>query len=217
MVCRRFLPGVWKAAGVIALALSLTACSVALFPEKQPQRQFTLPYHFEADAASGQAPDSLPVLKVERPQATGLFGGKRIVLETRPNELAAYGAVRWVSDAPELLRNHLVRALRSDKRLGTVVSDTSGAGSQITLSSSLEEFQEDRTGDPRQVRLYLQAQLVENGSRTALATREFRITIPMNGEASTGSVETSVAAFGRAADRLSAELTDWVAETLGDY
>lgn len=145
-----------------------------------------------------------------------MIGSKRIVLETRPNELAAYGSVRWVTEAPELLRDHLLRALREDPRIGTVVSDDSGAASQITLNSSMLEFQEDRAGDPRRVRLFLQAQLVENGSRAVLATRDFRINIPCKAM-QRGSIEDAVTAFGRAADRLSAEVADWVAGVLENY
>ncbi|UZD64130.1 ABC-type transport auxiliary lipoprotein family protein [Marinobacter sp. AN1] len=215
--CRLFRPGILKAAGTAALVLALTACSVSLFPEKQPQRQFSLPYHFQADSSSPQAQGGVPVLRIDRPRASGLIGSKRIVLETRPNELAAYGSVRWVTEAPELLRDHLLRALREDPRIGTVVSDDSGAASQITLNSSMLEFQEDRAGDPRRVRLFLQAQLVENGSRAVLATRDFRINIPLQSDATGGSIEDAVTAFGRAADRLSAEVADWVAGVLENY
>lgn len=205
-ICRRLVKSAW----LTAIAMSLSACSVALFPEKQPQRQFTLPYQFEADNKAGQAQVDLPILKVERPQASGLLGGKRIVLEVQPNELAAYGAVRWVTDAPDLLRDHLVRALRTDGRLGTVVSDVSGAGSEVTLSSALLGFQEDRTGTRREVHLYLQAQLIENGSRKILDTKDFLITVPL----ADSTIEGAVSAFGRAADRLAAEAADWVASAL---
>lgn len=205
-ICRRLVKSAW----LTAIAMSLSACSVALFPEKQPQRQFTLPYQFEADNKAGQAQGDLPILKVERPQASGLLGGKRIVLEVQPNELAAYGAVRWVTDAPDLLRDHLVRALRTDGRLGTVVSDVSGAGSEVTLSSALLGFQEDRTGTRREVHLHLQAQLIENGSRKILDTKDFLITVPL----ADSTIDGAVAAFGRAADRLAAEAADWVASAL---
>lgn len=205
-ICQRLVKSAW----LTAIAMSLSACSVALFPEKQPQRQFTLPYQFEADNKAGQAQRDLPTLKVERPQASGLLGGKRIVLEVQPNELAAYGAVRWVTDTPDLLRDHLARALRTDSRLGTVVSDVSGAGSEVTLSSALLGFQEDRTGTRREVHLYLQAQLIENGSRKILDTKDFLISVPL----ADSTIDGAVAAFGRAADRLAAEAADWVASAL---
>lgn len=196
-----------------ALALALAGCSVSLFPEKQAQRQFSLPFHFEADSAAGEAGASMPVLKVARPQGLGVLGGKRIVTEVAPDELAAYGGVRWVTQTPELVRDHLIRALRQDARLGAVVSDTSGSGSEVTLSSALRGFHEDRTGERTRIRLYLQAQLVENGSRKTLATRDFRITVPITGD----GIEASVTAFGRAADRLAAEVGDWLTTSLADY
>lgn len=195
------------------LALALSGCSVSLFPSKQPQRQFTLPYHFEADNGGANLSDSVPVLKVNRPQASGVISGKRVVIETRPDELAAYQSVRWVTDAPELLRDHLVTALRQDPRMGTVVSDISGAGSEVTLTSSLQDFQEDRTGERTTVRLYLTAQLVENGSRRILATRNFEISVPVR----ESELESTIRAFGRASDRLSAEMADWLATSLADH
>ncbi|MFW5824667.1 MAG: ABC-type transport auxiliary lipoprotein family protein [Marinobacter sp.] len=195
------------------LALLLAGCSVSLLPEKEPQRQFTLPYHYEAGQSASSAADALPALRINRPRASGLPGGKRIIVEKDPNERAAYGSVRWVTAAPELLQDHIVRALRADHRLGRVVSDASGSASEVTLSSSLQDFHEDRTGDQRRVRLYLQAQLVENGSRRPLATRDFEVSVPVDED----GIEASVAAFGRAADRLSGELADWLSDSLEDY
>ncbi len=199
-------------AGVLGCSLLLSACNVALFPEKTPQRQFTLPYQFEAGDLTAESGQTLPVLKIETPQASGLTAGKRIVLETRPNELAAYSNVRWSANMPELLRNHLVRALREDPRLNTVVSDASGAASQVTLSSAILSFHEQRAGERPQVELYLQTQLIRNGSRETLTSRDFRITVPLQDS----SIEGSVAAFGRAADRLAAEAADWIVSALAD-
>ena len=202
----RLLP----AAAVLGCSLLLSACNVSLFPEKTPQRQFTLPYQFEAGTLIPEGGQTLPVLRIATPQASGLTAGKRIVLEPRPNELAAYSDVRWATDMPELLRNHLVRALREDTRLDTVVSDASGAASQVTLSSAILSFHEERSSTRPQVQLYLQAQLIRNGNRETIASRDFRITAPLQD----ASIEGSVAAFGRAADRLAAEAADWIVNAL---
>ncbi|WP_328186215.1 ABC-type transport auxiliary lipoprotein family protein [Marinobacter sp. OP 3.4] len=201
-------------AGALGLMMALTGCSVALFPEKQPLRIFTLPYDYRPPAVSDAGQDALPVLKVVRPQANGVLSGERIVIEPRPNELAAYSDVRWMTDVPLLLRDHIVRSLRDDPRMATVVSDTSGSGSDITLTSELKAFQEDRTdGSDTAVRLYLQAQLVENGSRRTLVTRDFRVRVPVEGD----GIEAAIRAFGQASDQLSRELADWVLAALSDY
>ncbi|MFC4258976.1 ABC-type transport auxiliary lipoprotein family protein [Marinobacter lacisalsi] len=195
------------------LMLTVSGCSVALLPEKQSLRIFTLPYGYTPDADEIAHPGKGPVLKVAQPQASGVLDTKRIVIEVRPNELAAISAARWTTNAPSLLRDHLVRSLREDPRIATVVSDTSGSGSDITLTSELRAFQEVRTSEPPEIQLYLQAQLVENGSRQILATRDFNVTVPSAGE----GLDDSVAAFGAAADSLAAEMADWIGSELADY
>ncbi|MFL1484986.1 ABC-type transport auxiliary lipoprotein family protein [Marinobacter sp. LN3S78] len=199
---------------VLGLMVVLAGCSVALFPEKHPLRIFTLPYDYRPPAVSDVGQEALPALKVVRPQANGVLSGERIVIEPRPDELAAYSTVRWMTDVPLLLRDHVVRALRDDPRIATVVSDTSGSGSDITLTSELKAFQEDRIdASDKAVRLYLQAQLVKNGSRRTLATRDFHIRVPVDGD----DIEAAISAFGQASDHLSRELADWVVAALADY
>lgn len=197
-------------AGVLALALS--GCSIALLPEKQALRIFTLPYDYTPEAGDAPPPVDRLVLRVAQPQASGVLDSKRIVIEVSPNELAAISAARWSTNVPTLLRDHLVRSLRADPRVATVVSDTSGSGSDVILTSELQAFQEVRTGESRQVRLYLQAQLIENGSRDILATRDFAVTVPSAGN----ELEHSVAAFGKAADVLAADMADWLSGLIQD-
>ena len=195
------------------LVLTLSGCSVALLPEKQPLRIFTLPYAYTPDTVESTSSAHGPVLKVTRPQANGVLDSKRIVIEVSPNELAAISTARWNSDAPSLLRDHLVRSLRDDPRMATVVSGAGGSGSDITLASELRAFQEVRTGESHEIQLYLQAQLIENGSRRILATRDFDVTVPSEGK----SLDGTVAAFGKAADGLAAEMADWLSEYVADY
>lgn len=204
-----------KSASSLVLAcliMALSGCSVALFPDKEPLRIFTLPYHYQPPSVANDRAPALPVLKIVRPQANGVLSGKRMVIEPRAHELAAYSSVTWVTEAPLLLRDHLLRALRDDPRFATVVSDVSGSASEVAITSELKAFQEDRSGEEVAVRLYLQAQLVENGSRRTLATRDFHVKVPVED----GRIEATVAAFGQAADRLSGELADWTETALAD-
>lgn len=196
-----------------ALAMTVTGCSVALLPEKQALRIFTLPYGYEPATRGDLSADRLPSLKVVRPQANGILAGQRIIIESRPNELAAYSAARWVADAPVLLRDHLVRALRNLPGTSNVVADASASASEVTLTLNLMAFQEVRTQEPSEVRIYVQAQLVENGSRRTLATRDFDVRSPVTDE----QMQAVVTAFGEAADQLSTELAEWIRTALADY
>lgn len=206
------VPANWLRAVFGALiAVVVTGCSVTLLPEKQALRIFTLPYGYSA-GAEGRSSD-LPILKVVRPRANGILSGKRMVIETRPNELAAYDSARWVTDAPALLRDHVVRALRDDARFTTVVADTSGSVSDVSLTLEMLAFQEVRSGDSASVRIFLQAQLIENGSRRTLATRDFDV----RSDIAEGGIETVVTAFGKASDQLSGELAEWALGELADY
>ncbi|GGY66924.1 ABC-type transport auxiliary lipoprotein family protein [Marinobacter zhanjiangensis] len=195
------------------LAMTVAGCSIALFPDKQALRIFTLPYGYEPAKTAGQRTDTLPALKVVRPQASGVLAGRRMLIESRPNELSAYSTVRWIADAPVLLRDHLVRALRESPGMSSVVTDASGSGSDVTLTSNLLAFQEVRTQETSGVRIYLQAQLVENGSRRTLATRDFDIRLPVDGE----QIRAVVAALGKVSDQLATELADWTRSELADY
>ncbi|SFR43735.1 cholesterol transport system auxiliary component [Marinobacter daqiaonensis] len=187
-----------------ACAIVISGCSVSLLPEKTPQRIFDLPY--TAPEPAGRKTEQIPPLQVNRPHASGVHDSNRVVIELESDELAAYSGTRWVADAPLLLREHLVRSLRQDPRMGNVVSDESGAVTTLTLTSSLREFQEDRTGNSKVIRIYLQAQLVENGSREILATRDFQVSHEPAGE----SLDHSIDAFGDAATSLATELADWI-------
>jgi cholesterol transport system auxiliary component len=198
---------------IALLAIAVTGCSVALLPDKQAQRIFTLPFGFEPATEASQSSDKLPMLKVVRPQASGVLGGKRLLIESRPSELAAYSTVRWVTDTPVLLRDHLVRALRRIPGMSGVVTDASGSASEVTLTSNLLAFQEIRTQQTPGVRIYLQAQLVENGSRKILATRDFDIRVPLVDK----QVRGVVAALGEASDQLATEMADWIGTALADY
>lgn len=195
------------------LAITVTGCSIALFPDNQALRIFTLPFGYEPATKASQRSETLPMLKVVRPQASGVLAGKRLLIESRPSELAAYSTMRWVADAPVLLRDHLVRALRRTPGMSSVVTDASGAASEVILTSNLLAFQEIRTQQTPAVRIYLQAQLVEKGSRRILATRDFDIRVPVV----ENQVRTVVAAMGKASDQLATEMADWIGFALADY
>lgn len=195
--------------GLPALALTLTACNVALFPEKQAQRVFTLTQDQESERTADPEPRSnKQTLTVQQPEATGIHDSNRLVIEIQRNELAAYSGARWVADAPVLVRDYLVQALREDPRLPRVVPGDSGVASEMTLTSSLKAFQEDRSTEPFQVRITLQAQLVENGSRKVISTRDFNIREGLQGS----DVDDTVGALENAANGLATQVAEWLLE-----
>ncbi len=192
-----------------ALLVLISGCSISLFPSKEAQRIFSLPMVPADQTTVAPDPSRPPVasLKIRRPNANSLLNGNRVVIEIQPNELAAYSGIRWTADAPVLVRDRLVHILRQDPRLSTVVSDQSGAGTELTLTSTLVAFQEDRgSSESAVITLYLQVQLVENGSRRTLAARDFELQREIDGD----RIEDTIQAFGAVTGDLSSALADWL-------
>ena len=80
----------------------------------------------------------------------------------------------------------------------------------VALVSDLRAFHSEYANGVPEVVIRLDATLVDERTQALLAERRFEFREP-----STGTVlESVVEAFGRAADRLAADLADWSAEAL---
>ncbi|MDT8878727.1 ABC-type transport auxiliary lipoprotein family protein [Halomonas saccharevitans] len=187
------------------LAGLLAGCSV--IPKSEPVRLFTLPA--PTLPASNETIREL-TLRVDTPGASAPLDGRRLLIMPTPGEFQAYGGARWRDDAPRLLRDHLIEALRRDGRLAAVIDDTGRARSEAALTSHLGAFHvRYREGTPEVV-VRLDVQLLDDRSREVRASRRVEAVVTSNDE----SLDAVVAAFGRAADQLAVEVVDWTLSTL---
>ena len=189
---------------LLALAWGLAACT--LLPEREPNRLFLLP-------ATALAPSEAPAVatrrRVETPHAPAMLSGPRILVMPEPKRLQAYADARWSERIPLLLRDRLLEGLRDRGRL-RAQDDNSPLAVDVALVSDLRAFHSEYANGVPEVVIRLDATLVDERTQALLAERRFEFREP-----STGTVlESVVEAFGRAADRLAADLADWSAEAL---
>lgn len=184
----------------LMLAGLLAGCSV--ITKSEPVRLFTLPA--PTLPAAVEAPLAL-TLRVDTPGAGAPLDGRRLLIKTSPGEFQAYAGARWRDDAPRLLRDHLIEALRRDGRLAAVIDEASRAQSDAALTGHLGAFHvRYRAGRPEVV-VRLDAQLLDEASREVLASRRLEAVVASDGD----SLDAVVAAFARAADQLAVAVVDW--------
>lgn len=189
---------------LLALAWGLAACT--LLPESEPNRLYLLPTT-TLDPAEG--PALATRLRVETPHAPASLAGPRILVMPEPHRLQAYAGARWAERIPLLLRDRLVKGL-GDRGQLRAQDDNSPLAADVALVGDLRAFHSEYVDGVPEVVIRLDAALVDERSRELLGERRFVIREPSTGTA----LEPVVEAFGRAADRLAADLADWSAEAL---
>ncbi|MCY1498208.1 ABC-type transport auxiliary lipoprotein component [compost metagenome] len=182
-----------------ALAL-LGACSI--LPEAETPDIYLLPA--TAAGASG-GPKQDWSLQVDTPKASHALDRNRIAVLPTDNQLSSYQGARWSSPAPELLRDRLVDAFVADGRVDRLSSDAYNLAADLELAGDLRAFQSEyRNGRPEIV-IRLDARLIHGAAPRIVAARSFEVRQAVDGE----QVPQVVAAFGRAADRLAAQVVEW--------
>ncbi|MGB1951637.1 MAG: ABC-type transport auxiliary lipoprotein family protein [Marinobacter sp.] len=190
----------------LGLALALSGCTV--FPDREPPRVMDLAL---SDVTAATTSGYSRSLRVDTPLATEPFDSSRILTKPSPNEYQMYGKVRWRDTAPVLVRELIIGALRQEGRFDGVISETSPAASDLTLTSDLYGFHSESRDGKVRVKITLYGQIMDNRSRTTLCTRNFEVSEP----AVAGDIDAVVGAFGAAGDDLRRQVRNWLDDCLG--
>lgn len=179
----------------------LSSCSI--LPKAEKLEIYQLPS--SSIPRSAQA-GSLPwALRIATPHSSQLTDSMRVLVLRQDNQISAYKGIRWGNPAPVLLRDQLAEAFRTDGRFSSVSSGNNNLMADLELGGDLTAFQvEYKNGTPA-VNIRLYATLVQSGRSRIIATRSFEIIEPVRGR----EIPEVIAAFGRATDRLAAEVIDW--------
>lgn len=194
----------WKIAGTALLALLQSGCSV--MPSPQKVENYSLPVGTQTTHCSVLKFDSS--LQVEKPYANQFLNSSRIAVRTEDNILAVYKGARWNDTAPVILRDRLIQAFQRNECLRTVSSGELNLNSDVKLDGELYAFQGEYQATNKNVRIHYFAYLIDSRTQQVIASQGFNILEPINGSGMNGAI----AAFGKAADRLSDELTYWINE-----
>lgn len=146
-------------------------------------------------------------LRIARPDSNGQLLGQRILVIPEPNRMSVYRGASWHEPAALLMRNRLFSAFRADGRVSALSIEEMRTFADYELGSELGAFQSEyqQDGKPPEAVIKLDARLIDTISRRIVASRAFEV----QEAAEDSSIPAVVAAFGRAADRLSAELVGW--------
>jgi cholesterol transport system auxiliary component len=196
-------PRTLRALGLAAsLALS-SSCGIV--PERETLNVYQLPPM--SLARSTQAPLALAI-RVATPEAGELTGGTRILVMRQDNQVSVYQGARWIDPAAQLVRNRLAEAFRADGRFRTVVTDSGSVPADLELRGEIASYQVEYEGGKPSVRIRFDALLASPKRPGEAASRRFEIAQPVEGP----NVPEVVQAFGRATDRLAAEVIAWAVE-----
>jgi len=191
--------------GLLCVPLCV-ACTI--LPAPEPVDIYLLPAIAVAPSAKSSTPRAWS-LRILRPEASGQLVAQRILVVPEPNRMSVYKGASWHEPTPLLLRNRLFDAFRTDARVSALSTDEMRTYADYELASDLNAFhseyrQNSKTPDAV---IRLDTQLIDTSSRRIVASRVFEVRQAAAGR----EIPTVIAAFGTAADRLAAELVDWVA------
>lgn len=186
---------------LLGLFSAVSACSV--LPASETLRIFLLPT--TPVPKQSAKPTTQQALRINTPQASRILSSQRIAVVPEGNQISAYGGARWSDAAPVLLRDRLIEAFQRDGRLPSVSNEDVNLYADLGLHSDLRAFQAVYVDGKPEVLITLDARLVNRSDQHTLANRRFEVRQP----SADPSVERVVEAFGKASDRLSAEIVEW--------
>lgn len=193
-----------RIAAPLLIAL-LAGCSI--LPKAETPHIYMLP------AAPGARPATTsPVswaLRIATPNAPRALDNARIAVVPEANTITVYAGARWADSAPHLVRDRLTDAFRDSGRVAAISTDDSNLGADYELGGSLAAFQTEYVGSAPEVVIRFDAVLAGTRKHQIVGTRRFEVHEPVNGK----EVPQVVEAFGRAMDKLSAEVVAWTVET----
>lgn len=194
----------------ILLTLALGACSVLPQPEVVNTYVLTPPSgapdapSAPDDRASG-AVKVLPSLAVMRPTASPGLDSRRVAVVEEERRLSSYPGVRWAAATPDLWRDYLIDTLRADPRWAAVSSEEQRLLTDLELHSTLQAFQAETTAQGLQVRIRVDAQLVDRVGRRVVATQRVDAT-----QASERNAAALASAFDRCAAQVATRVKAWM-------
>ncbi|EJK99364.1 lipoprotein, putative [Pseudomonas fluorescens Q2-87] len=190
---------------ILLLAGLTLAGGCSILPKTAPSDVYRLPIT-QAPASAG-TPVSWS-LRLASPQASEILNSPNIAVIPQGNLLSSYAASRWSDPAPVLLRNRLLDGFAQDRRVGLLSVADSNLQADLELGGQLQAFQTEYQGTAASVVIRLDALLVRGFDQRILASRRFEVRQPLTDV----KVPAVVEGFGRASDRLTAEVVNWTVE-----
>ena len=148
-------------------------------------------------------------LLVEPPAAAAGLDSLRIALQSTPFKLDYFADVAWTDRAPQMVQTLIVESFENSGRIVSVGRESIGLRANYVLKTELREFQaeyqERGLSSPPDVRVRMNAKLVEIPSRTIIAGDNFEAATV----ATSNSLDEIVLAFDDALGKVLRRLVEW--------
>ncbi|WHS60431.1 ABC-type transport auxiliary lipoprotein family protein [Pseudomonas sp. G2-4] len=190
---------------ILLLAGLLLVGGCSILPKAEPSDVYRLPV--TPTPASAGTPLNWS-LRLANPQASEVLNSPNIAVIPHGNLLSSYAGSRWSDPAPVLLRNRLLDGFAQDGRVGLLSVADSNLQADLELGGQLQAFQTEYQGTAASVVIRLDALLVRGFDQRILASRRFEVRQPLTDV----KVPAVVDGFGRASDRLTADVVNWTVE-----
>lgn len=159
-----------------ATALSGAGCARVLDPGPAPQRILLSPDMPRTDAAPRSA---APVqLAVSLPETTRALDTDHIAIQ-QGRTLSYLPDVRWSSHLPQMLQRHIIDALDSGIRVGTVSAESAGVFPDMRLVVDIQQFAARTDGPETSVDIRLRLQMLDVRKGRIIASQSVETRIPL--------------------------------------
>jgi cholesterol transport system auxiliary component len=186
----------------------LGGCAALQLATREPPQLYALTP--KSSFAAG-LPDVDARLAVEVPSATGGLNTPRIALKPTPTMLEYYAGGAWVDVLPVMVQTLLLESLDNSGAIDILGRDVVGVRANYALLTHIREFQAEYEGSgPPQVRVRLQARLIQMPRRTSLSATSAEAVI----RAENTSLPAIVRAFDEAFGKATKRLVEWTVEEL---
>lgn len=105
------------------------------------------------------------------------FQSSQLVYVKTPHQLQAYSKNRWVSPPADMINQTIVQSLESTGHYKAVIGQPFTGFTDHRLNTHLVLLQHEHFKHPSQVRMVLDAQLIDNTSNHIIASKRFQATI----------------------------------------
>lgn len=186
---------------VLVAGLGLWACSPIKLPAMSSYTLMsTHPFHVPRHSQTDQT------VYVEMPTASPGFETTDMIYVTTPLKLSAFTQNRWVAPPAEMLQALAAQALRARGYFKAVMTTPVAVKFNYRVAMQLLQLQQEFVAGSSQVRLGVQATLVDNTSGHALASQRFEVVVP----AGAATPYAGVVAANQAATAVSTQLAAFV-------
>ena len=185
-------------------AVALPSCGLPAL--RTPPQLYTLT---PKSTFSGELPAVNWQLLVEPPAAAAGLDSLRIALQSTPFKLDYFADVAWTDRAPQMVQTLIVESFENSGRIVSVGRESIGLRANYVLKTELREFQaeyvENGLSSPPNVRVRMNAKLVQIPRRTIIAGDNFEASTA----AGNNTLDGIVLAFDDALGKVLRRLVEW--------